>query len=455
MKGIIILSIYLFFIFNCNLIYSEKSQNKKGTWNHRYEISEIKEDFLQMQNLLKKMHPALYNFISKYEFNNNLKKNMKLLNKPLTLLEFNKMVSKTFAKIGCGHSIVVVPKSFRENSPDRWFPLELRFLNNKAFIYSIYNENQNIPLDSEIIAINHISIKKILNNLSSIMFSDGNRNPYKISQLNSKFLIYYMYYYYFPKEYLIEYIAPGEKKARHIILNSINRYELNKHKKRVVNETSNRPNLEFTLDKQKKVAVITIKSFGYYGDKRHTFKHYLDNAFLRIKNNSVNHLIIDLRGNNGGDPYCANHLLSYLAKSPIVYFSKGYNGYKQLALPTPLAANNYSGMTYILIDSGGFSTTGHISALLKYHHIGTLIGTQTGAGFECNDSTKIVRLKNTGLELYIATKTYSAAVKDMKSRKRVIPDIILEPTIKEILKKEDTTLLYVMNLIKKGDVDEK
>ena len=161
-------------------------------------------------------------------------------------------------------------------------------------------------------------------------------------------------------------------------------------------------------------------------------------------------LIVDLRGNSGGDPYCANYLLSYLAKKPFKYFDKKYEGYGILNQPTTISKNHFSGKLYTLIDGGGFSTTGHLGALLKYHKIGTLVGVETGASYECHDNTKIVKLENTGLQLYIPTQTYTVAVKGMSMGKAIIPDIPVKIKVSDLLKKEDSIKKLLFDLIKKN-----
>ncbi len=44
------------------------------------------------------------------------------------------------------------------------------------------------------------------------------------------------------------------------------------------------------------------------------YKTFLDKSFSILVTKKVEHLIIDLRGNSGGDPYCGSYLLEYIAK---------------------------------------------------------------------------------------------------------------------------------------------
>lgn len=81
------------------------------------------------------------------------------------------------------------------------------------------------------------------------------------------------------------------------------------------------PNLNLEVDNDKNLAVITIKSFAYYQEKE-KFYSFVDKAFEEINKSNIQNIILDLRDNMGGDPYCTSHLLSYLESKPVPYFAK-------------------------------------------------------------------------------------------------------------------------------------
>jgi len=424
-----------------------KGLSKKDDADLLYSVEQLRADFFQMKASLEEMHPALYQFTNRETFKEIFDRGIKSIVSPMGLLAFNKIVSYVFSFIGCGHSIVVVPMEFRRSSPDRLFPLKLLFIEGKPIVSEVYHLEKKIPRGSEILLVNGESMAKVIDNLTSIMSSDGNRTTNKLAQLNDKFFIYYMFYYYFPKKYSIDFINPGGRIVKTVDLEPIGKEELKRHRKyqEVLSESKKNFDLEFNsgLD----TAILTIKTFQYYGDRKKAFFDFLDQSFLEIKKRRIKYLVLDLRGNFGGDPFCANHLLSYIERKPVVYFSKEYEGYRQLSKPTPLSKDHFLGKIFTLIDKAGFSTTGHIAALLKYHKIGTLVGSETGSTFKCHDNTKKVKLTNTGLELYIATQTYSVSVDGLSDKSGIKPDIHLMQSVKDYLNQRDTVIDYVLETI--------
>lgn len=181
------------------------------------------------------------------------------------------------------------------------------------------------------------------------------------------------------------------------------------------------------------------------------FYNFIDKTFDKICKAGIKNLILDLRGNFGGDPFCAAHLLSYIAAKPVAYFAEPYGKYARLAKPVPLADKPFKGKLYILIDGHCFSTTGHLCSLLKYHKIGTFIGKETGGTYTCNDAKRTIHLKNTRINLQLARASFAAAVKNMPKNKGIIPDYQVEPTLEDLLKGRDTVKEFAFSLIDKND----
>ncbi len=159
-------------------------------------------------------------------------------------------------------------------------------------------------------------------------------------------------------------------------------------------------------------------------------------------------LILDLRGNDGGDPFCAAPLFSYLEHEPVPYFVESYGKYSQLAEPIPLAENRFTGNLFTLIDGRCNSTNGHFCSLLKYHKIGKFVGTEGGATYKCNAGKNTqIHLKNTRIMLFFGRSTYAAAVEGMDKTQGILPDYTVVQTYRDFLDGKDTVLEYTFELI--------
>ncbi|MEZ5000643.1 MAG: S41 family peptidase [Bacteroidales bacterium] len=211
----------------------------------------------------------------------------------------------------------------------------------------------------------------------------------------------------------------------------------------------NNPELSLETDSKTKTAILTIDSFIYY-DRRDYFSNFLDSCFREINNDGITKLVIDLRNNDGGDPYAAAALFSHLEPEPLPYYAEPYNHYEELADPIPLSANRYTGRLAILISGRCFSTNGHFCALLKYHHIGTLIGTPAGATYKCNGGRDGVRtLENSKIMLYFTRASYAVAVTGMDKHIPVMPDILIEETPGDIAAGRDPAMETAIYFLEK------
>jgi len=173
----------------------------------------------------------------------------------------------------------------------------------------------------------------------------------------------------------------------------------------------------------------------------------VDKSFSRIREENIENVTIDLRGNGGGDPFCASYLWAYLEKEPYPYFSEPYGKYAELSKPIKQADNPFRGELLILIDGYNFSTTGHFCSILKYHDRGIFIGTETGSTYTCNAAVRMFPLKNTRIGLKIATGSYATAVKGFPKDRGIIPDHHVKTNIKDLKAGKDTVLDYALKLV--------
>jgi C-terminal processing protease CtpA/Prc len=209
---------------------------------------------------------------------------------------------------------------------------------------------------------------------------------------------------------------------------------------------SRSPELHLSL-LEKQTALLRIGSFAYYDDNK-GFNSFIDSSFRVIRDRHIQHLVIDLRGNDGGDPFCSSHLLSYLQREPVIYFRERYGQYARLSQPLPMAELPFAGDQYYLINGVCFSTTGHFASLLKYHNLGTFIGEETGGTFTCNDASHDVSLKHTGYRVQSARRSFSAAAYGFPVNRGILPDHHVQPSIEEQICHKDAVLEYTLKLIR-------
>jgi hypothetical protein len=406
----------------------------------KYSVEELKEDFLQFRRHIEETFPNPYEFTSKESFDRSFQAKCKKITGPMSLLEFYRLLAPLKGNIGCGHAHLDYPGEYRKKVQTQKFPLILTFLENRCFVRKDLNENSSLPLFCEILSINEIEIGSIMDTLKSEISADGNNSSFKTSSLEICFQYYYANHFGVPKEYRIEYRTDGNGDVHEAVIPAIPCSGINYSNKEP-------KDLDIQVFPKKDAAVLTIDSFSYYEEKNKIFFDFVDMAFSRIKNENIKNVIIDLRGNGGGDPFCASYLWAYIEREPYPYFSDPYGKYAELAKPIKRADNYFTGELFFLIDGSNFSTTGHFCSLVKYHEQGTFIGTETGSTHTCNAAVREFALKNTKIGLKIASRSFAAAVKGFPKDRGIIPHHTVITQLEDLKNGKDRVLEYAFDLI--------
>ncbi|KPK82012.1 MAG: hypothetical protein AMS27_14965 [Bacteroides sp. SM23_62_1] len=413
-----------------------------------FTSEQLQDDFKQLRKHLEDNHPKLYRFASKQVLDSMFDYHYKMIDRPMTTQEFYSIITPLIAMVGCAHTSIWSPQGYWDNAPDKMFPLKLYISqDDRAWMIHQYGAGSQIPPGSEITAINGMPFNQIINKLLLHISSDGYNHSLRIWKLNGNFLYLHALIFGFHDDFDIEFQYYVNRDV--VTLSAVSRDTIFSFNKQEWDETWFDHDLKFSIHEDSKTAIMKIKTFAYYGETK-KFKSFLDDSFNKIRKNNINNLILDLRDNDGGDPFCSTPLLAYLEPEPIPYFRERYGRYAQLADPIPRAENPYEGNLYILINGGGYSTTGHFTSVLKYHNIGTFIGLETGGTYTCNDASKMINLKNTRYYINCPRGSFATAVSGMADDRGIIPDIMVEPSAEDLINGRDPILEVAFDLIKNG-----
>lgn len=408
--------------------------NVRFTQQKTFDVKELQGDFKQMVKVME-LHPARYVFTSEAEFEKIIKDSYEKITAPMTLGEFFDLCSGVISNIRCGHTGLEMPDKFWNKGDRPVFPLHMSIVNDSLIVTGDFNAD--IVRSTHIVKINGKSFDEIVNGMRNYISSDGFNQTWKIGRLNERLSSFLSIYFNFPTEYEIGYRTRegSEKSAR---LQAVKNGEL----KAVLQK--NDPLTYKVLDG--KTALMGIYSFNYYRKDTVTFFQMINKFFGQVESDNIQNLIVDLRGNSGGDPFCAAHLLSYLAKTSFLYYAERYEWCPNLSKPITPKAKAFNGNLYILTDGLCFSTTGHLAALLKVNKIGIIVGDETGGTYTCNDSGKWFELTNTGLKLRMAQQSFKVAAESLPRERGVLPDFSIRPYSDEILREKDVVLEYALSL---------
>ncbi|MFK8102097.1 MAG: S41 family peptidase [Saprospiraceae bacterium] len=391
-------------------------------------------DLQQLAQLLRDQHPQPFAHQTAAEFETLVNQQMQQLTDTTQIGSFVWQCRALIASIGCGHTNIFRPQQTLGLPIELQFPIFLQFINQQAFLTEASELLPQIPRGTEILSINGIDPANLQKKIYRHLSSDGYNKSAYAYRLNAEYHKYLPYQFNFPRSYTFEFRTDSTTTQKVMIPAGL------RPKAQQKKEQECQDQLCFKVDTTKRVAILKIRSFAFYGDKLPYFKGFLDESFATIADQNITKLLLDFRDNGGGDPYCAVHLLQYLADHPFRYFEKNTFGYPDLQEEISVFSNRYQGKTWILINGGGFSTTGHISALLKHHNWGDFVGQATAASYRCNDNSTQIHLNKTGLRLYLPTLSFGVAVDPTPIIQGIVPDSPIIPSLAKILSGEDYML---------------
>jgi hypothetical protein len=425
-----------------------KNITKIKTGN-RFTAESLLADFNQMIRIIKYLHPSLYDYTPESEFENTINEVRERITRPMELCEFVRLASPVMAKIGCAHSHLSPPRQQGEKNKGTYLPIRIHFHNNRT---TILNSQYSHLTGRDIVSINGIPIHEIVQNILNGLPSDWKNIQFKEYLLNEYFYRFYSSFYGNSPAYELETIDPKNQKKLSMKIEAMSGDDIIQ----ALTEKTRHPvypqkPYSLTLLNNGDTALLRIKHFSYYQkDQEKAFFEFIDESFEKLKNRKTKKLLIDIRGNMGGSPFASQYLLSNLINRPFQYFSIIHTeSYKKLFDPMTPGKNVFTGKIMTLIDGGCLSTSGHFTALLKYHGVGKFAGEKTGSTFSCTDGSTTIRLLNTGLRLRIARERFSAAVKGLKRDEGIDPDYPIERTLEDRLNERDLQLEKAIKLFEK------
>ncbi len=441
--------VFLVSIFIYAFAFSTKSQTTEKISEKKFTKIELQKDFNQLQKLIEDNFTALYEFNTEEDFDNFRKKQYEQIKDNLTLRDFYNICSPIVAKIGCGHTSISYPRQYFGESSMKFFPIKISWVDDKLFVVKNVGK-ETISPKSEILTINKVPVADIYKKISNSISADGLNQSFIKSVFNQRFFYYYVLTYGFYEKFEIAYKKPNSNSTNEMSVDAI-KIDFSKYSDLFPDNAL--LSLSFNINKPNEAAYIKVPNFAFYKNPQ-VFKNYIDSCFTVIKDKKINNLVVDLRGNDGGDPFCSSYLFSYLISTPTPYFAGKYRtkpfDYDTLALPIKPKENNFTGNLFVLADGLCYSSTGHLLALIKYHKLGKIVGQEAGSNYMCFGDTESFTLKNTKINLRVSRAKRCVAVEGFTIKNGIIPDYEIKTSIDDLIENKDVVLENTMKLIREN-----
>ncbi len=415
-----------------------------------YTRLELQDDFNQLRKLIDRRHP-LY-FTDRAVLDAAFDRQQPLFREGMTSTEFLRTIAPAVSAVRCGHTRLSLPRSVAEfhREHGRYLPFEIRAFGDRSLhvVRSYLGDDERVDPGSAIVSINGEPAERIVAKIEDCLYADGTNRTFKQFLMNTDFRSVYHNCVGASETFTVVLRAPGEEEASTRVFAAKSENEIQGHRARN-GMVDRHPALLTTSFLDEPPHALMKIGFFDFDDDLDAFSHRIERFFRQISDRGTGSLILDLRGNDGGGPYSAAHLLGYLIGRPFRYYSRRstflFGDLKKLQ---SVPDHPFNGKLYVLIDGGSYSTTGHFISLLKHHGVGTFIGVESGGSYACNGGYKEHRLRHTGIDLLLPHTTFITEARGLRRGRGIQPDHRVEPGIRDLLSGTDPAMESAIALIR-------
>lgn len=246
----------------------------------RLTKEELRADFRQMRRLIEKTHPIMYEFTKEEIFEKIYNKQYELISDDMSLEEFFRTAVPFVERIGCGHTNLWMPEGWLFQSSNKYFPVKLRMIDNKAYVIG---STPSIPLGSRVLSINGVEMSQITDRIESTISGDG-FNPYsKLRGMEAMFPFQYAKQFGNYHTFIVRTMPFQSRKVKETVVQPVDL-------KTAQQNFFDKSRLDFDIIEDNNTAVLTINNFYYYRNLE-KFTSFIDSAFKKISELNIRNLI--------------------------------------------------------------------------------------------------------------------------------------------------------------------
>lgn len=447
-----------------------------SVFSQTFSPEQIQLDLKVFKESLETFHPELYRYQSQSDFSESFEKLSQKFQQPISQREFYQAMLPVISQVKDGHLkwIVRGQDQYYPFFEQDLFPLRLHIEEETVRVLHSFGQ-ENVPTLLKVISIDGKPIQEIISILSdNLTFGDGWSQGGYFFQLNRYFSALYSNQFGVSKTYSVELETEGRRQI--LNLKGVSKAEIEK-----AFPVTSGP-FSFEIRPQEQVGIMKIhRFFTFKGEP--DFNRFLKESFQELQDQSVQKLILDLRGNEGGNEKFGIELYRYLALKPFRYYSKVSTQPNQnlefevhtsrifriansfskcdqgdcdfrfapnrLFKPTQ---NAFQGELIVLVDGQTFSVSTEFSARVKAGQRGRFLGTETAGSAAHNSSGffSIVTLPNSKIDLGIPRLGFHMAdlPSGLDTNRGILPDEKITPSPQEVLDGYDPVLKRALELLK-------
>lgn len=469
------------------------AQQQKYNPAKKFSAGQLQQDFDLFRNILEESHPSLYWYTPKDSIDYYFETAKSKLIDSLTETQFRYVLSYVVSKFRCGHTSVRPSKAASNASEinrNRMFPLNIKAWDDTVVVTSNINRKDSTVLRGVVLkSIDGKPLPKIIDSIFNHLSNDGHNLTHKYQTVSNFGVFRNMYasLYGVKQKMQVEYVD-STGRLRSVQMNAYNAAadtprgrteparDIPRNERRKMMLQSAR---SLRIDTSLQTAFLEVNTFGKHMKLRSFFRR----SFRKMKNEKIQHLVVDMRGNGGGSVTLSNLLTKYLAQQPfkiadtlyaikrqssyrkyqehyiwnrlfMIFFTrKGKDGNYHFRMYEnkyfkPKENRRFNNDVYILTGGNTFSAAVLFSKALKDQTNVTIVGEETGGGAYGNTAWLIpdVTLPNTKVRFRLPLFRLVIDKDEAKGR-GLTPEIESKPTVEAIRKSIDFKMQKALELI--------
>lgn len=389
---------------------------------------------------LGEIHPDLFSACRQEDFFRAVNKVKDEMPDSVTALELFRRAAPLVTLVGDGHTMLRFPYNDIFTETYLRLPLFVKVSTSEPRIFVDRCIDGLIPAGAEVLSINGRSAAEMLE--AMMPYASGEREFFRLSRLGYDFAALFEMLYA-AGQYDVAYrLEEGTDTLRSTLRPAVFA-EMKARMPDKKKEERKASDYSFRILKDKDVAVMDFRSFN----NPRRMAAFADSMFSVLGKEHIGNLIIDIRGNGGGNSAVGDVLLRYISHKPFRQMGKGlaritpttlrltdYPGLKPgwtffdgegedgSGLILPLAEKRYKGKVYLLTSHMTFSSASSFAWAFKHFGMGTVIGEETGGMSVSFGDVLLYRLPVSRLACTISWKRFWLYGADENDIHGTLPD---------------------------------
>lgn len=411
-------------------------------------------------------HPVNYKHAGRYTISGIIDEVEKGTSDSISVFEYRFLLGAALQQIGCVHTSVKSNPLLQDITPVGIFPLQIAVIDNKLVLTQQAGDSLKHLQGVAVLQINGQPAAEILSTLLRYSASDGGGTAFASAHINLMLPVLIGFYFHYPEVYQIS-MANGLIEEYPAIKN-LPAIPVDTHEVLFQNGKN-------SFSTAGKTGILELNEFVK------SDKQFFRKVFAYIEQENLTGLVLDLRGNTGGNRKSSVELTRYLVDTnfsyailkpklqtrkyldrhgKLLYFMGRikYGGshlfttkrtelgklYRYAYQPKS-AEERYNGKLIVLTDGLTASAATMTTSWLKQHSNAVFVGTQAGGGYNGNNggSFPMITLPYSGIR--IKFPAYRLILDPHSDNMRgLVPDFTVEQELNDLLEGKDTVLEFAL-----------